>query len=106
LSSILLAFFVASDGIVHEIPSNISPTRSLRAASIFWLKKHSLRLVPGFTFSNELISREEGMHTGFACLLLDVFFLWLKLGFMPGLTFSNELISRDVGMHTSLTSNY
>ena len=37
-------------------------------ASIFWLK--SKGLMPGLTFSNELISRDEGMHTDFACLLL------------------------------------
>lgn len=37
-------------------------------ASIFWLKKRGL--MPGLTFSNELISRDEGMHTDFACLLL------------------------------------
>lgn len=35
--------------------------------SIFWLKKRGL--MPGLTFSNELISRDEGMHTDFACLL-------------------------------------
>lgn len=27
--------------------------------------------MPGLTFSNELISRDEGMHTDFACLLLS-----------------------------------
>ncbi|KAI5891292.1 uncharacterized protein SCHCODRAFT_02580814 [Schizophyllum commune H4-8] len=37
-------------------------------ASIFWLKKRGL--MPGLTFSNELITRDEGMHTDFACLLL------------------------------------
>ena len=36
-------------------------------ASIFWLKKRGL--MPGLSFSNELISRDEGMHTDFACLL-------------------------------------
>ncbi|PSR71780.1 hypothetical protein PHLCEN_2v12281 [Hermanssonia centrifuga] len=36
-------------------------------ASIFWLKKRGL--MPGLTFSNELISRDEGMHTDFACML-------------------------------------
>ncbi|KAF9498453.1 ribonucleoside-diphosphate reductase small chain A [Pleurotus eryngii] len=36
-------------------------------ASIFWLKKRGL--LPGLTFSNELICRDEGMHTEFACLL-------------------------------------
>ena len=35
--------------------------------AIFWLKKR--QLMPGLTFSNELISRDEGMHTDFACLL-------------------------------------
>jgi len=36
-------------------------------ASIFWVKKRGL--MPGLTFSNELISRDEGLHTDFACLL-------------------------------------
>jgi len=35
--------------------------------SIFWLKKRGL--MPGLTFSNELISRDEGLHTDFACLV-------------------------------------
>lgn len=35
--------------------------------SIFWLKKRGL--MPGLSFSNELISRDEGLHTDFACLL-------------------------------------
>ena len=35
--------------------------------SIFWLKKRGL--LPGLTFSNELISRDEGLHTDFAVLL-------------------------------------
>jgi len=35
--------------------------------SIFWLKKRGM--MPGLTFSNELISRDEGMHCEFACLL-------------------------------------
>ena len=38
-------------------------------AAIFWIKKRGL--MPGFTFSNELISRDEGMHTDFACLLFS-----------------------------------
>ncbi|GAC97378.1 ribonucleoside-diphosphate reductase small chain [Pseudozyma hubeiensis SY62] len=38
-------------------------------ASIFWLKKRGL--MPGLTFSNELISRDEGLHTDFACLLFS-----------------------------------
>jgi ribonucleoside-diphosphate reductase beta chain len=35
--------------------------------SIFWLKKRGL--MPGLTFSNELISHDEGLHCEFACLL-------------------------------------
>ena len=35
--------------------------------SIFWLKKRGL--MPGLTFFNELISRDEGLHCDFACLL-------------------------------------
>ncbi|MEZ4919709.1 MAG: ribonucleoside-diphosphate reductase small subunit [Saprospiraceae bacterium] len=38
--------------------------------SIFWLKKRGL--MPGLTFSNELISRDEGMHCDFACLLYSM----------------------------------
>jgi ribonucleoside-diphosphate reductase beta chain len=37
--------------------------------SIFWLKKRGL--MPGLTFSNELISRDEGMHCDFACHLFN-----------------------------------
>jgi len=36
-------------------------------ASIFWLKSRGI--MPGLTFSNELISRDEGMHCDFACLM-------------------------------------
>lgn len=37
--------------------------------SIFWLKKRGL--MPGLTFSNELISRDEALHTEFAILLYN-----------------------------------
>ena len=37
--------------------------------SIFWLKKRGL--MPGLSFSNELISRDEGMHCDFACALYN-----------------------------------
>lgn len=37
--------------------------------AIYWLKKRGL--MPGLTFSNELISRDEGLHRDFACLLHD-----------------------------------
>src|SRR5690606_29304272 len=39
-------------------------------AAIFWLKKRGL--MPGLTFSNELISRDEGLHCDFACLLFSL----------------------------------
>ena len=38
--------------------------------SIFWLKKRNL--MPGLCDSNELIARDEGMHTAFACLLYSM----------------------------------
>ncbi|XP_072017128.1 ribonucleoside-diphosphate reductase subunit M2-like [Amphiura filiformis] len=38
-------------------------------AAIFWLKKRGL--MPGLTFSNELISRDEALHCDFACLLFS-----------------------------------
>mmetsp|Transcript_57704 Transcript_57704/g.91344 ORF Transcript_57704/g.91344 Transcript_57704/m.91344 type:complete len:385 (+) Transcript_57704:76-1230(+) len=41
-------------------------------AAIFWLKKRGK--MPGLTFSNELISRDEGLHCDFACLM----FTYLK----------------------------
>ena len=37
--------------------------------AIYWLKKRGL--MPGLTFSNELIARDEGMHTDFAVLLFN-----------------------------------
>merc|ERR1712205_207979 len=38
--------------------------------AIYWLKKRGL--MPGLAFSNELISRDEGLHTEFACLLYSM----------------------------------
>ena len=38
--------------------------------AIYWLKKRGL--MPGLTFSNELISRDEGLHTDFAVLLYSM----------------------------------
>jgi ribonucleoside-diphosphate reductase beta chain len=38
--------------------------------SIFWLKKRGL--MPGLAFSNQLISRDEGLHCDFACLLYNM----------------------------------
>lgn len=44
--------------------------------AIFWLKKRGL--MPGLTFSNELISRDEGLHCDFAVLLYTKFRLALS----------------------------
>jgi ribonucleotide reductase beta subunit family protein with ferritin-like domain len=38
--------------------------------AIFWLKKRGV--MPGLAFSNELISRDEGLHCDFACLLFSM----------------------------------
>jgi len=46
-------------------------------ASIVWFKKRGL--MPDLTFSNEFISRDEGMYTDFACLL----FTYLKRRLLP-----------------------
>eukprot|EP01041_Mallomonas_annulata_P008826 gene8826-18272_t len=51
--------FAAVEGIFHRGFS----------CSIFWLKKRGL--MPGLSFSNELISRDEGMHCDFACLIYN-----------------------------------
>ena len=46
-------------------------------AAIFWLKKRNL--MPGLTFSNELISRDEGLHTDFGVMMYDLLKPELKL---------------------------
>jgi ribonucleoside-diphosphate reductase beta chain len=38
--------------------------------AVFWMKKRGL--MPGLTFSNELIARDEGLHCEFACALYDM----------------------------------
>lgn len=38
--------------------------------AIFWMKKRGL--MPGLCFSNELISRDEGLHCDFACLMYSM----------------------------------
>merc|ERR1719353_2129385 len=42
-------------------------TRERSFCAIYWLKKRGL--MPGLTFSNELISRDEGLHAEFAALI-------------------------------------
>lgn len=82
--------------------------------SIFWLKKRGL--MPGLTFSNELISRDEGMHTDFACLLYKHLnnklsnekihsivqeAVGIEMGFV-----SESLPVELIGMNSSLMSQY
>lgn len=59
-------------------------------AAIFWLKKRGL--MPGLTFSNELISRDEGLHCDFACLL------YKKLNHKPSPQKIRELICDAVAI--------
>eukprot|EP01129_Flabellula_baltica_P008350 TRINITY_DN3305_c0_g1_i1.p1 TRINITY_DN3305_c0_g1~~TRINITY_DN3305_c0_g1_i1.p1 ORF type:complete len:384 (+),score=85.57 TRINITY_DN3305_c0_g1_i1:94-1152(+) len=58
--------------------------------SIFWLKKQGL--MPGLTFSNELISRDEGLHCDFACLLFSM------LKNKPSMSVVEEIIRSAVDM--------
>lgn len=82
--------------------------------AIFWLKKRGL--MPGLTFSNELISRDEGLHCDFACLLYSM--LRNKLSRERVLEILEEAVSLEkefvcdalscdlVGMNSGLMSQY
>jgi ribonucleoside-diphosphate reductase subunit M2 len=56
----LLVAFACMEGIVF----------SGAFAIIYWIKEKGI--LPGLTFSNELISRDEGLHRDFACLLFSM----------------------------------
>ena len=60
--------------------------------SIFWLKKRGI--LPGLTFSNELISRDEALHTEFAILLYS------KLTKKLGKARIHEIVSEAVAIET------
>jgi len=82
--------------------------------SIFWLKKRGI--LPGLTFSNELISRDEALHTEFAILLYSK--LTKKLGkariheiISEAVTIETEFICqalpcRLIGMNSTLMTQY
>jgi len=82
--------------------------------SIFWLKKRGL--MPGLSFSNELISRDEGLHCDFACLLYSM--LQNKLSVQTvkdiicdAVTIEKEFVTDAlpvslIGMNASLMSQY
>jgi ribonucleoside-diphosphate reductase beta chain len=83
--------------------------------SIFWLKKRGL--MPGLTFSNELISRDEGMHCDFACHLYNSHIekkipeKKLKEIIVSALEIEKEFILealpvRLIGMNSDLMSQY
>ncbi|KAI0303214.1 ferritin-like superfamily [Russula brevipes] len=66
-------------------------------AAIFWIKKRGL--MPGLTFSNELISRDEGMHTDFACLLFK------HLRRRPHPDVIRDIITESVGIEQEFLSD-
>jgi ribonucleotide reductase beta subunit family protein with ferritin-like domain len=82
--------------------------------SIYWLKKRGL--MPGLTFSNELISRDEGMHTDFAILLYSKLNNKAKKSkvydmFKEAVKIEQEFICealpcRLIGMNSKLMSQY
>ena len=82
--------------------------------AIFWLKKRGL--MPGLTFSNELISRDEGMHTDFAVLLYskllnkltqDRIYEIVKEAVIIEKSFITDSIScAMIGMNTELMNQY
>ncbi|KAL4568220.1 hypothetical protein LXL04_023827 [Taraxacum kok-saghyz] len=82
--------------------------------AIFWLKKRGL--MPGLTFSNELISRDEGLHCDFACLLYGLLKTKLSEERVKGIISDAVAIEREfvcdalpcalVGMNGDLMSKY
>lgn len=66
-------------------------------AAIFWFKKRGL--MPGLTFSNELISRDEGLHTDFACLLFQ------HLRHRPDQSRVHEIVSQAVELEKEFLSD-
>ncbi|KAL5723039.1 ribonucleoside-diphosphate reductase [Ranunculus cassubicifolius] len=82
--------------------------------AIFWLKKRGL--MPGLTFSNELISRDEGLHCDFACMLYGLLKNKLSEERIRGIVSDAVEIEREfvcealpcklVGMNCDLMSQY
>jgi ribonucleotide reductase beta subunit family protein with ferritin-like domain len=82
--------------------------------AIYWLKKRGL--MPGLTFSNELISRDEGLHAEFACLLYNKLQNRLPEDVVHGIVrgaveverrFICEALSCDlIGMNNELMTRY
>ena len=82
--------------------------------AIFWLKKRGL--MPGLTFSNELISRDEGLHTEFATVIYSMLTekldkLRLQQIITDAVEIEKEFITesipcRLIGMNAELMSKY
>jgi ribonucleotide reductase beta subunit family protein with ferritin-like domain len=82
--------------------------------AIFWLKKRGL--LPGLTFSNELISRDEGLHTQFAVALFHTLEnkpepIWIRKIIMGAVKLEKEFICESlpcalIGMNSTLMSQY
>ncbi len=83
--------------------------------SIFWLKKRGL--MPGLSFSNELISRDEGLHCDFACLLYNNHLIEklskdaVKSIIMDAVAIEKEFVTdaipvRLIGMNSDLMGQY
>ncbi|KAJ0989302.1 hypothetical protein J5N97_007658 [Dioscorea zingiberensis] len=82
--------------------------------AIFWFRKQGL--MPGLSFSNELISRDEGLHCDFACLLYELLVNKLSEEKVKGIVADAVEIEREfvcdalrcalVGMNDALMSQY
>ncbi len=82
--------------------------------AIFWLKKRGLML--GLCFSNELISRNEGLHCDFACLLYSKLINWLPDSRIIEIVSSAVKIKMEfivdalpvklIGMNSAMMCNY
>merc|ERR1712137_131596 len=82
--------------------------------AIYWLKKRGL--MPGLTFSNELISRDEGLHAEFACMLYGMLQNQLPEDVVHGIVrgavdaerrFICEALPCDpIGMNSELMTSY
>ncbi|MBL6875349.1 MAG: ribonucleotide-diphosphate reductase subunit beta [Chitinophagales bacterium] len=82
--------------------------------SIFWLKKRGL--MPGLSFSNELISRDEGLHCDFACLIYTMLNNKLDVKevnsiIMEAVDFEKEFVSDAlpvslIGMNAEMMCDY
>lgn len=82
--------------------------------ALFWLKRRGI--MPGLTFSNELISRDEGMHTDFAVLLYsklhhrvpekDVHAMFIEAVAIEQEFITDSLPCRLIGMNADLMGTY